>query len=71
MSLFKFLNYFYLMCMNILPACVYICVSHVCSDHKGQKRASDFLGLKLKMAVNCHIGAGNQRLVLWKSSQGS
>ena len=40
------------MCMQILPACMYIVhVPHVCSAHGDQKKA-----LKLQKAVSCHLG---------------
>lgn len=47
------------MSVGVMPAC--ISVYH-------QKRASDSLELELQMIVSCHVGAGNQTLVLWKSS---
>lgn len=38
------------MCINVLPACIYVCAPHVCSTSKGQKRASDTWGLELSKA---------------------
>jgi hypothetical protein len=50
------------MCMNILPACM--CVHGA----QGQKRSLNPLQLKLQVSVS-HVDAGNQILVLCKSSR--
>lgn len=49
----KFLH-FYLMCISILAACVYII--RVLGPCRGQKRTSDLLELGFQTAVNCHVG---------------
>lgn len=51
--------------MTILPAYVFLCmcVTHKCSAHKGQKKASE-----LQLIVSCHTGVGNLSQVLWKGS---
>lgn len=33
----------------------------------GRPKESDPLKLELQVVVSCHVGAGNQNLVLWKS----
>lgn len=38
--------------------CMYVCVLHVDSTHKGQKRASDPLGLELQMLVSYRVLLG-------------
>lgn len=47
-------------------ACLFI-QPHVCSACGGQKGALDPLELKLQMTVSCHMDAGNQTLILYKS----
>lgn len=44
-------------------------VLYVLGTHGGQKKASDSLGLDLQMFVSHCVGAENQTLVLWRSSQ--
>lgn len=34
-------------------ACEYVCVTHVYSDLRGQKRVSDLLELELQLVVSC------------------
>ena len=46
--------------MGVLPVCVCLCTTCVPGDCGGQKKVLGFLELELKMAVNCHVGAGNQ-----------
>lgn len=36
------------------------CTLWVLGSHRGQIRALDVLEMELQMAVNCHVGAGNQ-----------
>ena len=55
--LYFFLKKFFFMC-NWFLACTYFCV-----------RVSDPLKLELQTVVSCHVGAGNQIWILWKSSQ--
>lgn len=43
--------YFYFMCMNVLPACVYM--DHVCRVCKSQKRVTELLELDLELFVLC------------------
>lgn len=43
----------------------YVCVS----AHKGQKGMLDPLGLEVQTVESCHIDAGNQTLMLCKSTQ--
>lgn len=45
------------MCMGDLP--VFVCASHACSAHRGQKRLLDLLEVELQMVVSPHVGAGN------------
>lgn len=48
----------FILCAVVLLFLFYVhdsCAPHVCSTHKGQKRASDTLELELQTAV----GAGN------------
>lgn len=42
--------------MSVLPTHD-ICAPHVDSNLGDQKRASDFMGLKLQMSVSHHVGA--------------
>jgi hypothetical protein len=49
-------------------ACKYV---WACNAHRGQKKASDPLGLELDIVVNRDVDAGNQTPVLWKSSRSS
>lgn len=44
---------------------LYICMSTMCMPHA--LRAIGSLGNELQMAVSCHVGVGNKRLVLCKS----
>jgi hypothetical protein len=64
---FKGLLYFYLMCMAVLQTCMY--VQCACRDFRGQKRTSVPLELESLTVVSSDVGAGNQSLVLWESSQ--
>lgn len=50
-------------CVDVLPAS--ISALYECNTRRGQKAASDFLGLELQM-VSC----GNEICVLWKYSLG-
>ena len=45
--------------------CVHVCALHVCRAPGGEKRALGPLGLG--RVGSCHMGAGNQTLVFWKS----
>ena len=47
--------------------CVHVCALHVCRAPGGEKRALGPLGLG--RVGSCHMGAGNQTQVFWKSSQ--
>lgn len=51
--------------MGVWPASVYHMVP---GAHGGQKR-NHTLELELQTAVNCHVNAGNETWVLWKSTQ--
>lgn len=42
-----------MVCMGAVSACV--CVPHARSDHRGQRRESDFWNLELQMVVTYHI----------------
>ena len=53
--------------MDVLPA-MCVCVSHVCSAYRGQKRVLYPLEPELEADVS-PMGAGNQTPVLWESSQ--
>ena len=57
------------MCMNVLPAFVSTHHVHVVLVIVRRGRASDLFGLQVRVVVSGHVGAGNQTLVLWKSSQ--
>lgn len=61
--LFKLLFYVY-KCF----ACVCICVLQACGAHGSQKRASDLMELELQVVVSCHVGAGHQTWVLYRST---
>lgn len=41
--------------MFIFP--VYVCIPHVCSAHRVQKRAVDLMELKLQIAIMLDVGA--------------
>lgn len=45
-------------------ACMFICASHACSVHGGQKKVLDPLEMELKVVVNCHVSAGNRAVSL-------
>lgn len=45
------------MFMGGLP--VYVCASHVCSAHRGQKEVLGLLELQLPMVVSCYVSARN------------
>lgn len=67
------------MCMNVLFMLgvmsimnIHTHMHHTCSSNRGQKKAPDFLELELRVIMNHHdVWAGNQTLVLYKSTQGS
>ena len=40
------------------PACMHVCVSHVCSTYKGQKSTSDPLKLQLLVVVSWELNLG-------------
>ena len=44
-----------------VPMCIYV---HMCRPEEGLKS----LELKLQVVVSCHMDAGNQTQILWKSS---
>lgn len=44
--------------------CMFICASHACSVHGGQKRVLDPLEMELKVVMNCHVSAGNRAVSL-------
>lgn len=46
---------------------VCLCTTCLSGAYRGQKRASDLLGLQLQMVVSCHMGAGNQTQVFGKN----
>lgn len=54
----KHFTYFYLICMNILPA-MYVCAPHARSALRGQRRASEPLERELQVVVSSHVGAEN------------
>jgi hypothetical protein len=54
---------FLLLSFNDLPLCALVFCLQV------SVRVTDSLKLEIQIAVSCHVGAGNQTLVLWKSSQ--
>ena len=58
--------YFDFMCMSV---CMHVCTLHVCSAHRGHKRAPAPLELEWQIIVSCHMGAGNWTQVFCKSSQ--
>ena len=45
-------------------SCICVCVPHTHSVQECQKKMSDPLELELQTVVSCHVGAGNQTLVL-------
>lgn len=49
--------FIYSMCMSVLPACMYMC--NVSAIQGSPKRMSDPLELRVQMAMNNHVGAGN------------
>ena len=48
-----------LFCVHGCFPCLYVFALYMGSIHKGQKKMSDSLELELRMAVSCHMGAGN------------
>lgn len=48
---------------------MHLCAPHVCGAHKGQKRASDDLGVEFQGCKLCRVSAGNCAYVLYKGSQ--
>lgn len=46
-----------------------ICAPHACRAHRDKKEASDLTELLLQTAMSCHVGDGNQTVVLLKSRQ--
>ena len=48
-------------------ACIYVCAPHVWNICEDQKAALDHMTLKLRMAVSCPVGPGNQTQVDRKS----
>lgn len=61
------------MCVYIYVSVgIYMCVCHMCACAcRGQKVASDPLGLKLQKVVSHKTCSQNQTGVVWKSSKGS
>ena len=53
-----FKNYCFIMCMGILPACMYVYHMPACA-HGDEKVAMDPLELGLWVVVNHHLGAKN------------
>lgn len=52
-----------------LHCCLFLVSAFMCAYALwSQKRALDALGLELEMIASCHMGAGNQAHVFWKSS---
>lgn len=49
----------YLLYMHGYFPCMYVCVSHVYSDCRGQRMVSDPLNLELQMVASHHVGAEN------------
>jgi hypothetical protein len=41
-------------------AYVYVCEPHACRAYRGQKKASDFLKLKLQVVGKSRVGTGNR-----------
>lgn len=48
---------------------VCICITYMSDARGGQKKASDSLGTGVPDGCACHLGAGNQTLVLCESSK--
>jgi hypothetical protein len=46
-----------------------LCAMYMPGAKGGQKRAPDPLELEFQMVVTYHVGARNQKQVIWKSSQ--
>lgn len=65
----KFFEILFLFYVYVYLACMYPCVTRVCSAHGGQERAVGALDLELQPAVSCHVSAGNGTWVFWKNSQ--
>ena len=58
---FLFIFKVFILCAWVL--CMFACAPWVCSTHRSQKRASDFLELELQRVVSCHVGAFSGRSV--------
>lgn len=54
----KYFTYFYLICMNILPA-MSVCAPHAWSALRGQRRVSEPLEQELQVVVSSHVCAEN------------
>lgn len=48
-------------------SCLYVCVAHVCSTHRVQKRAVGLMELELQIASMLDVGAVNQTWVFCKN----
>lgn len=53
-------------CISVL-LCVCMCTICMPDACRGQRRASDSLGLELQKIMSCHMGPGNWACVFWKS----
>ena len=65
---YLFILLFYVYACFVFYVHVCLCISCVPGALGGQKRVPDPLRIVLQTVVCCHRGAGNQILILWKSS---
>ena len=54
-------------CFSVLCACMSVYHMHACPGRP--EEGIEHLELESYLAVSCHVGAGTQTLVLWKSNQ--
>jgi hypothetical protein len=56
--------------MNVLAVGIYVHCMHACLvGEEARKKVLDLLELEFQLALNHHVGAGSQTLVLCGSSQ--
>lgn len=73
LEIFKFLKivkilFIFILCViSILPELIY--VHNKYNAHRYQKRVFGPLELELQLVVSHHVGAGNQTMARWESSQ--
>lgn len=66
--IFRYIYYYYVMCINVLPSCVYVHHPYVLHPERSKLLIkTSLLGLELQMAVSHHTGNGNLTPVLWKN----